>query len=117
MIADLADVIALCASGTYSVTRRAAPTVVNGYAVPGATSTLSITASVQPAPGRALDLLPEGYRNRGGLLCFTATVLRTAQAGQVPDLVTVDGVQHEAVQIAGWEALGNYQAVMLVRLP
>lgn len=114
---DLSDAIAELASGTYTVTRRAAPTNVNGYAVPGATSTFTIKASIQPAPGRALDLLPEGYRGRGGQLCYTATALRTAQSGQVPDLVSVDGVQHEAVELGTWEALGNYQAVALVRLP
>lgn len=114
---DLSDAIAELASGTYTVTRRAAPTNVNGYAVPGASSTFTITASIQPAPGKALDLLPEGYRGRGGQLCYTSTPLRTAQSGQVPDLVNVDGVQHEAVELATWEALGNYQALVLVRLP
>lgn len=117
LVADMADAIALLASGTYSVTRRAAPVNQNGYLVPGSTSSFSIVASIQPAPGKALDLLPEGYRGRGGQLCYTATPLRTAQAGQVPDLVSVGGELHEAVELKTWEALGNYQAVILVRLP
>lgn len=117
MIEDLADAIAELSSGSYTVTRRANPTNVNGYVVAGSTSTFSVVASIQPAPGKTLDLLPEGYRGRGGQVCFCATPLRTAQAGQVPDLISVGGIAHEVVGIGTWEDLGGYQRTILVRLP
>ncbi len=114
---DMSDAISELASGSYTVTRRAAPMNVNGYAVAGASSTISIIASIQPLPGKAQDLLPEGYRGRGGYICYTSTPLVTAKAGQLPDLVQVDGEDCEAIELKTWEALGNYQAVALVRLP
>lgn len=117
MIEDMSDAIALLSSGTYTVTRRAPPTNVNGYATPGATSTFTITASVQPAPGKVTELLPEGWRNRDTREAFTSTPLRTAKAGQIPDVVTIEGSPFQAYSIEPFEELGNFQAVILVREP
>ena len=115
---DMSDAIALLGGDSqYTVTRPVAPANINGIFVPGSTTTFQITASIQPAPGRTLDLLPEGYRGRGGQICFTSTPLRTALSGQVPDLVTYKGELHECVTVETWEELGNYQRIVLVRLP
>lgn len=116
MIEDLSDAIAMLETGSYTVTRQAESTRVNGRVSQPAPTTLTIGASIQPAKSRELELLPEGYRGRGGQVCFTTTPLRTADGtGQLPDLVEVDGVLHEAVSIDGWESAANYQRVMLVR--
>jgi len=115
----MADVIALLASGTYSVTRPGITGIDSGRRVAGVTTSFSITASVQPASGRQMDRLPEGLREREGMTLWTPTELRTAQVseGIEADLVSIDGSTFEVVAIDRWAALGNYYRATVTRVP
>ena len=118
MIVDLSDVVALLASGTYTVTRPAASTITSGRKVAGTPTTFTITASVHPTPGRVLELLPEGFRGRGGVTLYTSTKLKgAAGVNQEPDVVTIDGEAHQVATVEDWSALGNYYRAICVRLP
>ncbi len=79
-------------------------------------STFSIVASAQPAPGRTLQTLPEGFRDRGGWVLYTSSELRTSDgAGQEPDSVAIDGVAHQVAECKPWAAAGNYYRAVVVR--
>jgi hypothetical protein len=101
---DAADLISDFATGTYTVTRRAAATLVKGRAQPGATSTLTVTASVQPASGRDLLRLPEGRRSIETRVVFTATQLLIGIEGAAneSDLISIDGQTWEVQQVQSW---------------
>lgn len=62
---------------SYTVTRRVRAKMVNGRAVPGATSMFTIVASVQPSSGRELLLLPELRRTQEARTVYTTTRLYT----------------------------------------
>jgi hypothetical protein len=101
---DAGDLINDFATGTYTVTRRAAATMVKGRAVPGATSTLTIAASVQPASGRDLLQLPEGRRSVETRVVFTATELLVGRQGAPNecDHILIDGQDWEVQQVQSW---------------
>lgn len=112
---DLTDVVANLGSGSYTVTR----TVPGGYGSdgrwqPGTPSTLTINASVQPLNGRDLERLPEGERTTERLKVYSATRLFTSGAGQDPDVITVEGVDHQVETAETWGPNGNYWK-MIVR--
>lgn len=117
MIENLADAIASLASGTYTVTRPGTPTLLNGRKVAASSTTFSIVGSVSPAPGKTLELLPEGYRGRAGVVVFTATKLQTAEGGQDPDLVSIGGQSYQVAALEDWSELGGYYRAVCVRLP
>lgn len=115
MVEDLSDAIALLGSGTYVVTRPGPSTLTSGRKVAVAATTFSIDASVQPAPGRTLENLPEGFRDRGGYVLFTTTLLRTSDgAAQEPDSVQLADGPHQVAAVEPWAALGNYYRVVVV---
>lgn len=78
------------ANGQYVVTRTAAGDyAATGDYAPGSTSTLLITASVQPLDGRENVVLPEGVRVEDVRQIFTATELRVADGLVDEDVVTI----------------------------
>lgn len=91
---------------TVNVQRRAPGTVVNFVVVPGATSTFTIRASVQPLNGREFYRLPEGLRSRATFKLYSVDTLYTVRAGstQPVDLVQVDG---DWFEVHGIEPHGN----------
>lgn len=103
-------------TGTYTITRTvASSTYSGGVAVPGSTSTVTITAAVYQATGRDLQRLPEERRSIATVKIFTATRLYTgAQAGTGSeatynaDRITVDGVVHEVQTVAAWPAASEF---------
>ncbi len=105
---DAADLIADLATGTYTVTRRAAGTYVHGIATPGTTSTLSITAAVVPERGRDLERLPQGRQTIETRAVYTPTLMLVgAQAGaNEADLITIDGDLWEVQLAERWPAAG-----------
>jgi hypothetical protein len=109
---DVADLIDSFGTGTYTVTRRPAPTLVNGRAVPGVPATFDITASVQPASGRDLLRLPEGQRSIETCVLFTATQLLVAVegSGNISDVVEIDGRKWEIQNVARWDNPANASA-------
>ena len=116
MIEDMSDAIDMLSSGTYTVTRPGPTTFNAGRKGPISSTTFEIVASVQPAPGRTLETLPEGFRDRGGSVLYTKTLLRTSDGGaQEPDSVSIDGVAHQVASCSPWAELGNYYRAVVVR--
>jgi hypothetical protein len=103
---DAADLIDSFATGyTYAVTRRAkAKSDGRGRMLPGASSSLTIEASVQPASGRDLMRLPEGRRSVETRVVFTATQLLVGaqNAAFESDLIAIEGRTWEVQQVASW---------------
>jgi hypothetical protein len=95
------------ATGTYTVTRTAADTYTNGVKVAGATSNVSIVASVQPLSGRDLQVLPEGQRADETLVLYTATQLFTRTPSQAPDSISIDGSTYEVFKVETWNYIGE----------
>jgi len=84
-----------------TVTRYAAGSYANGAWVEGASSTLSITACVQPMPAERMQTLPEGRRGTAGIIAFTDTALRTVGEDDhtSADRITWDGHTWEVVEV------------------
>lgn len=112
---DLSDAVAELASGSYTV-RRYTQAIVGGRAQRTETGTLTIVGSVQPATGRDVALLPQGYEVSEALTLFSSTELRTADgAAQLPDVVEVDGRRFTVQRVERWDALGGFfRAVLLM---
>lgn len=72
----LPSVIPDFATGTYTVTRRAAGALVAGRLVAGATSTFSVVMSVQPTGARDQVLMPEGVHYEDAVVAYSATELK-----------------------------------------
>lgn len=80
------------------IVKRSAPEgpPVNYVTQPGAVTTFTTWATVQPLDARALRDLPPGLQSRARFACFTFDQLQTATAGGPrPDLVVVGGVDYE----------------------
>lgn len=92
--------------GPYTVTRTAASTLLNGREVPGATSTFTIVACVQPMSGRMLEALPEGRRTTENRVIYTETLLVAMTPTNAPDVVTIDSEAWEVFQVQRWQHWG-----------
>ena len=106
---DLAGLIADFATGSYTVTRRAAATTDgHGRNVAGATSSISIVAAVAPASGRDLLRLPEGRRANETRMVLTATALLVGGQGAAneADLISIDGASWEVQHVEVWRQPG-----------
>lgn len=102
---DLSSVIADFAS-SYTVTRTTDNTIdSSGYAVEGTTSTLTISAVVQPLSGRELRRLDDGQRTTERLEVHTTTQLKVQ--GE-PDKISIDGKSWQVESLENWSALGNF---------
>ncbi len=106
-------------SGTLSVTRRAAGTVSNGIYAAGSTTPLSLVATVHPADGRTVKLLPEGHRSREAIVIFTKDALRGVQdpAGAPADLVSYSGVTYEVQVVENWSGPAAYYRSIATKVP
>lgn len=102
-------------TGSYTVTRRAAPGVVpDGRMHASASSTLTIQASVQPMNGRELQRLPEGARVAERKNVYTRTLL---QVNGAPDVVTIDGRDYEVESIQDYVGFGaDFYKVTVARV-
>jgi len=103
----LQGVIGAFATGTYSVTRTTAATLVAGRIVAGMASSFSISASVQPVEGRDLLAMPEGLRSEETRVVYTTTELRTLTEGHGADVVTIDGDLWTVDKVERWQAFGE----------
>lgn len=102
--------IGRASNGTYTVTRQApATTDGNGRMVAGATSTFTVTGSLQPMSGRELRTLPEARQADEMRVLYTTTELRT---GAAPDLVAAEGSTWEVYRVARWDAFGSVHYVV-----
>lgn len=104
---SLIGVIASFKTGTYTVFRRAANTIVNGRAVLGAESSFTLDASVQPLRGDDLKVLPEGSHTNKTRVIYSASELQTRRDGYEPDKIIINGEPYEVFLCEPWEAFGG----------
>lgn len=91
-------------SGTYTVTRTAASTDDgNGRKVPGAASSISIVANVQPYDGSVLKVLPEGLTPDIVRHVWTSTLL---QVKPQPDTLVIDSKLYAVFAVEDYSGFG-----------
>jgi hypothetical protein len=109
--------IARFATGSYVVTRAGTGSFVAGVYVPGASSTFSIVASVQPVNPQDLLRLPEGERSTDRKAVYTTTELRTAEAeGALSDRITYRGSTYEVESVNPWDETGGYFKIIAKKM-
>ncbi len=97
------DALADLATGTYSVKRQAAPTIVNGLAVVDpAPQTISIQGCLQPASKVDLQRLPEGRRTTDMRAFYSPSQLYVQSDANAADLVTVGDDVFEVSECEAW---------------
>jgi hypothetical protein len=91
-------------TGTYTVTRMAADSYVDGLKVDGSTSTFTIRAGVQPATSQEIQMLPEGARTEETLTVYTSTALKTGGEGAATerDRISIDGGVWDVKAVQTW---------------
>lgn len=103
----------------YVVTRRAAPTWVDGAPVAGTASSFTTGPAVlRPLSGRDLRALPEGYHAEDHRKLISTADLRAADAktGTPGDVVTIDGEPWTVHRVATTTAFGGtHRHVYLAR--
>lgn len=91
---------------TVTVTRRSG-SYVNGAFVPVLDSSFDWVASIQPAPGRAIEQLPEAARSRAMFVAYADIAqveLRTVEisGSGLPDRITRGGRVYEVHRADDW---------------
>lgn len=114
------QVLARLKTGTYTLTRRAAGSYVDGRFVDGASSTITgVVASVQPFPDRERRNLPEGIQTADARVFFTETPVQVADdTAKVPgDRVAIGGENFEAIKVEPWggDLLPHYRVTFVRR--
>lgn len=103
----------------YTITRNSVAGSYNtaGEYVEGATTTLSIMTSIQPADAEDLKSLPEGRRESEAYRLYTDTLLKITERDSTQgDTILIGTKQFEVLSIAPWqnrgtEACNHYKAV------
>lgn len=90
--------------------RETAGGYVDGYYVPGATTTATIKASIQPLSAKEYQNLPEGIRNEASAKCITQFAL------QPGDRVIDGGDRYKVLSCDNWQKLGGYTRAVLGEL-
>lgn len=116
-VVNVAPAILALSSGTYTVTRYAAGDYVAGKLTAGSTSTLSISASVQPVSGQELQRLPEGERVKDWLYVYTPTELNTREGKKAADKISIDGANYEVATVDDWATEGGFYRALVQRVP
>lgn len=112
------------ATGTYTVTRRAAGSYTDGiYNGGGAATTLTIEAVVEPATGLQRVVGGDemrhddsGQRTNNIQVVYTRTQLYTRKPAQEPDLITIDGRQYTVWRVEAWNLSGEVHYRVLCTL-
>lgn len=86
----------------YTVTRTTPAAPVNGRKVAGTTSTLPITANIQPANGEELETLPEHRRKNDVRVIYTETELFVEDATHEPDRIAIGSTVFEVFKCEPW---------------
>ncbi|MFH0902140.1 MAG: hypothetical protein V2A73_16030 [Pseudomonadota bacterium] len=89
---------------TVTVRRRADGGYVDGIWIDGSQSETTITASVQPVSGQALERLPEGLRTRDSVRVITDDDLQSADENdsKVADRIVWQSEEYEVVAVQNW---------------
>lgn len=105
---NLSRLIDRFATGTYTVTRAsAATTYTAGKRVAPATTTTTVVGCVQPIPGKDLERLPEGLRDKEVKYIYTKAELKCGPDTE-PDKVSVEGSTWQVEKVEKWDTLGAY---------
>lgn len=106
------------ATGTFTITRPAASSYVNGRAASGAPSTFQIVAVLVPLTGRELMSLPEGERSKERIAFLTRSqeIRTTSAGGATSDVITYKGVAYEIEKVETWDA-GEYWRCVARKVP
>jgi hypothetical protein len=103
-----------------TVTRKGAGAYVNGVFVAGATSSLALTAAVQPLNGREFEALPTGERTTETLKMYSVDEILPPKddANIVGDVVSFDGKTYRVKSVERWvdSGLPFYKSI-LARVP
>lgn len=107
----LIDTILSLASGTYTVTRRNAGTIVDGIYTPNPTTTsFSVIASIQPARGLprvtgGRDMISDEQNQHvtEALVMFTTTEVRERTPTNDPDTIVYGGKTYTIARTEYWE--------------
>lgn len=103
---DFSDVLAEFKTGTYTVTRRSARTLVKGRATLPSNASVSISAAVQPLAGRDTQVLPEGVRASETITIYTDVELIAADSTHEADLISYKGDSYEVRHVERQDDLG-----------
>jgi hypothetical protein len=93
---------------------NAAGAYVDGYWVPGIETSQTITASVQPVTGNALQALPENRRTGGVFALFSDHAFNSGGVpGTQPDQVEISGTRYECFQSEPWgnDVINHYKGL------
>jgi hypothetical protein len=86
---------------TFTVLTEGLGGYVNGIYTPGARSTLTIEASIQPVTGEDMITAPEGRRIQDLVKVYTTATLKQADegTGQQPDIIVWQGYGYEVTSM------------------
>ncbi len=102
-------------TGTYTVSRPGSGVYTDGVWVPAASSTFPIDASIQPAKGKDLQFLPEGFTIDGTKKLYTETMLQVGDSDSQSDTVAIGSETWRVVTVEhfeGWDSNGHYKAMI-----
>ena len=98
--------------------QRRAPSAFSagGIATPGAVTSDTIVAMVQPLSPRQLSVLKEGLRESAKYSVWTADEVRTVDAAgsQMPDVLVYKGRSYNVHSVEAWEDHGNFRELVMV---
>lgn len=121
-VMDLSDVVlSLASHSAVTVTRYASSDYLEGKIqeaepLEGDAGSFQIQASVQPAKGRDMAVLPEGKQTDEILAVFTTVELFPVGGLHGADVLDIDGSTWEVHKVERWGSLGNYWRVLVVRI-
>lgn len=103
---------------TYAVTRYKSRGTDDGEAEQlRVESTLTITAAIQPASGRDLLRLDEGFRLSEVVVLWTTTLLRVLSGDKPPDTLVYEEETYQVEACDRWREAGNYYEALARRVP
>ena len=97
-----------------TVERSAAGAYVEGLYIEGATSNLTIPASVQPANAEDFQNLPEGERFGGSQLLYTLQeLIGSKDLAKADKILNYLGVDWKVVMVEPWAHHGYFKSMMV----
>lgn len=115
---DIGGPILAAFGGNVTLQRHAAGTRVNGDWVPGALTSSTLSAAVQPAGPRDLLKLPEGERTEEAIVLFTQQALIASEVpGQLEsDRIVYAGRTYRVRAVEDWTAQAQYAYAIATRV-
>ncbi len=99
-----------------TVIRYAQGSFINNIWVNGVETIFTIKASVQPSQAEVMEMLPEGYRDKGAYTLYTDTELNISVAGTTsPDIVLINGQRHIVKIVEPWgnDLINHYKVIVV----